>query len=62
MNRILRALREDLRRRDAFTAMADLRAAVPGYLPSTVAREEAASVTLQTAMGMTWRPLQPLSA
>jgi FlaA1/EpsC-like NDP-sugar epimerase len=61
MSRILRALREDLRRRDALTALADLRAAIPGFLPSSAAREEATAATLHLT-GVTWRPVQPLAA
>jgi nucleoside-diphosphate-sugar epimerase len=61
MSRILRALREDLRRRDALTALADLRAAVPGFLPSRAAREVAGAVTLHAGAGVTWRAVQGLS-
>jgi hypothetical protein len=61
MSRILRALREDLRRRDALTALADLRAAIPGFLPSSAAREEAAAATLHLP-GVTWRAVQHLAA
>jgi hypothetical protein len=44
--RILRALREDVRRGDALTALADLRAAVPGFVPSRAVSEKAAAATL----------------
>jgi hypothetical protein len=61
MSRIVRALREDLRRRDALTALADLRAAIPGFLPSPAARKEAAAAALHLA-GVVWRPVHPLAA
>jgi FlaA1/EpsC-like NDP-sugar epimerase len=46
IGRVLRALREDARRGDALTALADLHAAVPEYFPSQQARDIAASATL----------------
>jgi FlaA1/EpsC-like NDP-sugar epimerase len=48
--RVLRALREDVRRGDGLTALADLRAAVPEYLPSRQARDLAASSALGQAV------------
>ncbi len=47
--RVLRALREDLRRGDALTALADLCAAVPEYQPSRHARQEAMGISLAQA-------------
>jgi FlaA1/EpsC-like NDP-sugar epimerase len=47
--RVLRALREDVRRGDGLTALADLRAAVPEYVPSRQARDLAASSALGQA-------------
>jgi FlaA1/EpsC-like NDP-sugar epimerase len=44
--RVLRALREDVRRGDGLTALADLRAAVPEYVPSRQARDLAAASSL----------------
>jgi FlaA1/EpsC-like NDP-sugar epimerase len=44
--RILRALREDVRRGDGLTALADLHGAVPEYLPSRYARDVAAASSL----------------
>jgi FlaA1/EpsC-like NDP-sugar epimerase len=49
ISRVLRALREDVRRGDALTALADLRAAVPDYTPSRQAREVAARHSLGQA-------------
>ena len=46
VTRVLRALREDVKRGDALTALADLHAAVPEYMPSREARDRAAAVTL----------------
>jgi FlaA1/EpsC-like NDP-sugar epimerase len=48
--RVLRALREDLRRGDALTALADLCAGVPEYQPSRHARQEAMGISLAQAM------------
>jgi FlaA1/EpsC-like NDP-sugar epimerase len=47
--RVLRALREDLRRGDALTALADLCAGVPEYQPSRHARNEAMGISLAQA-------------
>lgn len=46
ITRVLRALREDVRRGDALTALADLKAAVPEFMPSRHARELAAASAL----------------
>jgi FlaA1/EpsC-like NDP-sugar epimerase len=47
--RVLHALRDDLRRCDALTALADLHGAVPEYLPSRYARDLAAASSLGVA-------------
>jgi FlaA1/EpsC-like NDP-sugar epimerase len=46
VRRVLRALRNDLRRNDALTALADLCAGVPEYVPSRHARETAMASAL----------------
>jgi FlaA1/EpsC-like NDP-sugar epimerase len=46
VRRVLRALRDDLRRGDALTALADLCAGVPEYRPSRLARDVAGSGSL----------------
>jgi FlaA1/EpsC-like NDP-sugar epimerase len=47
--RVLRALRHDLQRGDALTALADLCAAVPEYQPSRYARQQAMGISLVQA-------------
>ncbi|HEX7085420.1 MAG TPA: polysaccharide biosynthesis protein [Vicinamibacterales bacterium] len=49
VRRVLRALRDDIRRNDALTALADLQAGVPEYTPSREAREAAAAGLLAHA-------------
>lgn len=56
LSRILRALRHDLRRRDALAVLANLRAAVPGYEPSRMACEVAAASTLHATWPAASRP------
>jgi len=62
MSRILRAMRHDLRRRDALAVLASLSAAVPPYRPSRTAREVAAVSTLYAISPAIVRPSPPLCA
>src|SRR5690606_26927938 len=55
VRRVLRALRDDMRRNDALTALADLRAGVPEYTPSREARDAAAAGLLAPAPSPTDR-------
>lgn len=53
VRRVLKALRADLKRRDALTALADLCAGVPEYVPSRQARDQAVSTSMLHMMTAT---------
>jgi FlaA1/EpsC-like NDP-sugar epimerase len=49
LSRVLRALRQDVRRNDSLAALADLCAGVPEFRPSAAARQAAAQATMESA-------------
>jgi FlaA1/EpsC-like NDP-sugar epimerase len=62
IRRVQRALRDDLRRGDALSALADLRAAVPEYVESREAREQAAAASIGQGASYSWASERRASA
>lgn len=62
VRRVLKALRADLRRSDAMTALADLCAGVPEYAPSRHAREQAMASSIVRMAGVGGQTARRLTA